>query len=38
MEGQFGSPLLTDLQARYIAGEIDTKDAIQELNTRYGLA
>lgn len=38
MEGQFGSPLLDSLQARYVAGEISSQDAIHELNKRYGLA
>lgn len=38
MEGFFGSPVLTDLQTRYVAGEIEIEDAVQALKQSYGLA
>ncbi len=37
MEGQFGSTLLRSLQARYVAGEIDTDDEIRELKRQYAI-
>ena len=38
MEGFFGSPILDSLQARYLAGEIDIRDAIHELKRNYALS
>ena len=38
MEGFFGSSALTNLQARYIAGEIEIEDAVKALKQSYGLA
>lgn len=38
MEGFFGSPLLTELQNRYIVGEIEIEDAIQALKKSLSVA
>ena len=37
MEGLFGSALLTDLETRYISGELEIEDAIDAAKRHYGL-
>lgn len=37
MEGQFGSPLLDSLQARYVAGELTIEQSIAEAKRHYGI-
>lgn len=37
MEGQFGSPLLDSLQARYVSGELSIQESIDEAKRHYGI-
>lgn len=37
MEGQFGSPLLHSLQERYVSGELNIQESINEAKRHYGI-